>query len=221
MKLETNPFDRGSGEAADYDSWYDSPIGRGVLESERRCVVDLLAGAHRPWLDLGTGTGRFGGTLGADIGLDPALSMLGIASRRMPTVVRGVAGALPVRDSSLGAVLSVTVFEFLPDPSEVMREVARVLRPGGRFVLGFFPRTSAWAVAYEAMGSDPGSVFHGARFYSGDDIAALGAGAGLRPIGARSTLFEAPGVTPSGKVVDGAQGLAGFVAMSMARPSSE
>jgi len=54
---------------------------------EERCVGDRLAGAPRPWLDEGTSTGRFGGDLGAEIGLDPSREMLNLASSRMPSAV--------------------------------------------------------------------------------------------------------------------------------------
>ncbi|MHC4108748.1 MAG: class I SAM-dependent methyltransferase, partial [Planctomycetota bacterium] len=152
MSRHKNPFDRSSAEAVAYDAWYDTPEGRSVLRTEERCIRELLDGAPRPWLDVGTGSGRFGGDIGADVGLDPALELVKIASRRMPSVVRGTAEMLPLREASIGAVLSVAVFEFLAEPARAMREVARVLHPGGRFVLGFVPRGSAWAAVYEQQG---------------------------------------------------------------------
>lgn len=217
MGERTNPFDQGPAEAAEYDAWYESPQGRAVLEAEQDCVARLIEGSEHPWLDLGTGSGRFGGKLGAEVGLDPAPSMLRLASRRIPSVVCGAAEELPFREASLGAVFSVTVFEFLPEPSRALGEIARALRPGGRFVLGFFPRGGPWAALYEELGRDPQSVFHAARFYSADDIAALAAGARLRVSGARSTLFEAPESTPTGKIVDEMDALAGFVALAFTK----
>ncbi len=217
MNLNTNPFDRGPARAADYDAWYESPLGRAVLEAEQHCLAPLLAGSAHPWLDLGTGSGRFGGALGADVGLDPAPDLLRIASRRMPSVLRGAARALPFRDASIGTVLAVTVFEFLPEPFHAMREISRILRPGGRFVLGFFPRTGAWAAAYQEQGRDPESAFHDARFYSAEDIAALAASAGLHIHSSRSTLFEMPGTMPSGKISEGADASAGFAALALVK----
>lgn len=198
-----------------YDAWYVSPRGRTVLELEERCVRALLDGATHPWLDLGTGSGRFGADAGADVGLDPARELLRLAADRMPSVILGVAEAVPIRDGSLGAVLSVAVFEFLPDPETAMREVARTLRPGGRFVVGFFPRGSAWALAYAEQGRDEGSVFHGAHFFTLDELWRLAATAGLSSDGVRSTLLEAPDEPLSGRVVDGAHAGAGFIAASL------
>lgn len=213
-----NPFDRGATEATEYDAWYDTPSGASVLERELECVVPLLRGAQRPWLDVGTGSGRFGGAAGVEAGLDPARELLRIAARRIPSLLLGAAEALPFRDASLGAVLCVAAFEFLPDADRAIREIARVLRPGGRFVLGFFPRGSAWASAYEQHGRDPASVFHGARFCSLAEWLGRAAAAGLVPGDARCTLFEAPGEPPSTRVAAGADPGASFVAMTLLKP---
>lgn len=218
MTTAKNPFDRGQAEAVGYDAWYDSTLGRAVLGAEQRCVRELLEGAARPWLDLGAGSGRFGGGAGADLGLDPALAMLKVASTRLPAVVRGAAEALPFRGASMGAVLSVAVFEFLESPAAAMREVARVLKPGGGFVLGFFPAAGPWARGYAAHGRDPQSAFHRAHFFSVDETCALAAQAGLRAGSARSTLFGPPDTPPTGHVRDGTDDKAGFVALSFTKP---
>ncbi len=218
MRTSASPFDRGAAEAAAYDAWYDSLLGRAVLRAEQHCVRELLAGAERPWLDLGAGSGRFGGSLGADVGLDPAMAMLRLAARRLPSVVRGVAQALPFRGESLGAVLSVAVFEFLDAPAPAMQEVARVLQPGGRFVLGFFPAGGPWARRYTLYGRDLQSAFHRAHFFSVAEMRALAAQAGLRAGSARSALFEPPDTSPTGHVREGADDTAGFVAFMFMKP---
>lgn len=217
MSGSSNPFDRGEAEATEYDSWYESELGRSVLKREQQCVAPLLDGAARPWLDLGTGSGRFGAAAGAELGLDPAPALLRIAARRIPSVVRGAAEAIPFREASLGAVLCVAAFEFLLDADCAMREIVRALCPGGRFVLGFFPRGSAWATFYEQVGRDPASVFHGARFCSLDEWQQRAAAAGLAPGPVRSTLFEAPGEPPSARVIAGVEPTASFVATALVK----
>lgn len=214
MTGHPNPFDRGRAEAVAYDAWYDTPQGAAILRAEERCVGTLLQDAPHPWLDLGTGTGRFGADLGADVGIDPAPAMAGIAVRRLPLVVLGAAVALPLRDGSIGAALSVTVFEFLDDPQAALSELARVLTPGGRVVIGFFPRAGSWAAAYAAQGQHPGSVFHGARYFSIEDMETLAVAADLRLVGTCSTLLEAPDEGCSGLVVPRVDPRAGFVAMA-------
>ncbi|HZG06235.1 MAG TPA: methyltransferase domain-containing protein [Streptomyces sp.] len=55
-------------------------------------------------------------------------------ARDRPPAVRADAGRLPVRDGSVPAVLAVMVHTDVPDYPAVLREAARVLRPGGVFV---------------------------------------------------------------------------------------
>lgn len=100
-----------------------------------------LSAEHRV-LDLGCGPGFSLETLGAVgcrvVGLDVDPEMVQLARRRVPrrpgsAVSGGSATALPFRDSSFDVVLARFLFQHLPDPVRVVREVARVLRPGGVF----------------------------------------------------------------------------------------
>src|SRR6202034_1843345 len=63
----------------------------------------------------------------------PAALTAGVDVRTMD------AGQLALADESVDLVYSYNVFEHLPDPAATVAEVARVLRPGGRFVLTFGP----------------------------------------------------------------------------------
>ena len=106
---------------------------------------DLVGGAHPTRylgplrslrvLDLGCGKGRFAAALAADgaevIGLDRSAAML--ASARGLDRVLASARRLPFASASIDGVVAVEVFEHLPVRAigEVLREVRRVLRPGG------------------------------------------------------------------------------------------
>jgi len=52
-------------------------------------------------------------------------------------LARGDAAALPYRDASFGCVVASSVIEHLDDPERSLRELARVLRPGGRAFVDF------------------------------------------------------------------------------------
>jgi 2-polyprenyl-6-hydroxyphenyl methylase/3-demethylubiquinone-9 3-methyltransferase len=102
------------------------------LAALRRVLAPL---AGRRVLDLGCGKGRFAARLwgeGAEVvGLDISAAMLAAAPERGLGRVRGSARRLPFADRSFDAVVAVEVFEHLAALDDVLREVRRVLRPGG------------------------------------------------------------------------------------------
>jgi SAM-dependent methyltransferase len=100
-----------------------------------------LAGAARV-LDLGCGEGqiaRLAVARGATtvVGVDRSAAQIREASRRGggPAYVRGSATGLPLRSSWCDAVVACLVLEHVEDLDATLDEVARVLRPGGRFVV--------------------------------------------------------------------------------------
>jgi SAM-dependent methyltransferase len=116
------------------------------------CGAPLAAAALREGetvLDLGSGAGfdaflaaRAVGPTGRVIGVDMTDEMLAKAraNARQTGVSnvefrKGYIEALPVEDASIDVVLSNCVINLVPDKAAVYREVARVLRPGGRMVI--------------------------------------------------------------------------------------
>lgn len=89
-------------------------------------------------LDLGCGRGGVVELFWRDVkvaaGLDPDTASL--ARRRAPgmPVIRGVGEAIPFVSESFDLVVSLWVLEHLKEPLTTMREVQRVLRPGGHFI---------------------------------------------------------------------------------------
>lgn len=93
------------------------------------------------WLDDGCGNGAFTEVLLSRqaplsvVGVDPAAAQLAFARRRVGTAgvrfLEGDAQALPLPDASVDAAVMALVLFFLPDPARGLRELARVVRPGG------------------------------------------------------------------------------------------
>jgi ubiquinone/menaquinone biosynthesis C-methylase UbiE len=91
-------------------------------------------------LEVGVGTGVV--ALGLTrrgypvVGLDVSAPMLARARRRLgPTVIWGDAMDLPIVAGSVTSAVSVWVVQSVPDPLRLFVEVARVLRPAGRYVV--------------------------------------------------------------------------------------
>jgi SAM-dependent methyltransferase len=103
-------------------------------------VAAELADARRI-IDIGCGEGQLARMLagaGAQVtGVDSTRAQLETAVRRGggPHYVRSSATALAVADHSFDAAVVCLVFEHLDDLDAAVAEVARVVRPGGRFAL--------------------------------------------------------------------------------------
>jgi SAM-dependent methyltransferase len=108
-----------------------------------RLIDDLLGAGHGVCLEIGCGTGihasRVRGLGWTPVGIDLSGGMLRHAASRLP-VARADAVRLPLADESVDAVLAAMIHTDLTDYSVVLREAARVLRPGGLFVhIGVHP----------------------------------------------------------------------------------
>ncbi len=124
-------------------------------------VVESFAGTGNPFslgapepgsviLDIGCGAGfdtliaaRLIGPSGSVIAVDMTEAMLEKTRRGALELGLGNVDArpgyaedLPVADDSIDLVISNGVINLCPDKVQVMREVRRVLRPGGRFQIG-------------------------------------------------------------------------------------
>jgi ubiquinone/menaquinone biosynthesis C-methylase UbiE len=105
-------------------------------------------------LDLGCGEGRFCRMLaerGATVtGIDPIAAMTSAARARGDAshhYVRTGAEALPFADASFDLAISYITLVDIFDYASAIREAARVLRPGGRFVvanLNFVTASQGW-----------------------------------------------------------------------------
>ncbi len=95
-------------------------------------------------LDVACGTGALTravvervGPKGSVVGLDPNPEMLAVARRQVPDAQwrEGRAESLPFPGDSFDAVVSQFGFMFFEDQPKALREMMRVLRPGGRLAV--------------------------------------------------------------------------------------
>jgi len=124
-----------------YDKRYEK-----IQRAKYIVVTKNLPGRTKRILDLGCGTGMFLGELSKHaefvVGADASLEMLQAANVRRgeATLVLADADHLPFTDGSFDVVVSVTLLQNMPDPAATARDVARVLRPGGRALLTVLKR---------------------------------------------------------------------------------
>ena len=140
--------DRFNRWAGDYDQHW---MQRVIFEPVQRTVLKLAAEqVPQPdaILDVGCGTGRLLGLAqsrfpGAKLfGVDAAIEMVRQAQTSHPDGAirfqQAVAEELPFPDASFDLVFSTMTFHHWSDQGRGIAEVARVLRPGGRWLLAEF-----------------------------------------------------------------------------------
>lgn len=133
-----------------FDQWastYEhSWLQRAFFDRTHRATLALAAKIiHQPAsvLDVGCGTGKLlrqAATYWPQahlIGIDPANGMIETAKHLTPNAIfsPGTAEALPLLDASVDLALSTSSFHHCQNQAAGLREIARVLRPGGYFLL--------------------------------------------------------------------------------------
>ena len=126
-------------ESADYDARaFDSivPLQR-YWQRRRHRIVTSMIDISKSCLDLGCGSSRILGDLGDQtIGLDIQLNKLRYARCYGRRLVQGSGFALPFADEAFEQVVCSQVIEHLDSSGQPFLELSRVLKDGGRLVLG-------------------------------------------------------------------------------------
>lgn len=188
---------------AAYARWRASPLGRITDALERDLLLERIGPAESlRILDVGCGDGLLAVELsrrGADMtGVDASEAMIAAAKARagaenLPVRFEPArADALPFPDETFDVVSAVTVLCFVDDADRAIREMVRVLRPGGRLMLGELGRISLWAILRRIRGWLGSATWRAARFRTPGELSALAERAGLSSIEISGAIFYPP-----------------------------
>jgi ubiquinone/menaquinone biosynthesis C-methylase UbiE len=168
--------------AKDYDDWYREKLGSFVDKVQKQLIEKLAEPkAGEKALDIGSGTGNYSIWLakkGLEVtAIDESREMITIAKKKAEKdnfnidLYLGKGESLPFSENSFDLVVSVTTIEFVDNPAQVLREAIRVLKPGGRLVIGVLTKDSPWGEFYQSkIKRDPNNVYAKAHLFTEGEI---------------------------------------------------
>jgi ubiquinone/menaquinone biosynthesis C-methylase UbiE len=178
----TEPFDKYLNE---YEEWFIEH--RFVYESELEAVRHFIP-VNKKGIEIGIGTGRFALPFGIKEGVEPSASMQEFALQKGLKVYEGTAEELPLADESYDFASMVTTICFVDDIGEAFKEVKRILKPGGSFIIGLVDKNSPLGKIYEKM-KERNKFYRIATFYSVDEVKDYLGSNGFKDIEIIQTVF--------------------------------
>ncbi len=158
--------------AEEYDDYYLTDFGKQVDHIEKEMISTLLKDISRgEMIDLGCGTGHwteFFVDEGFKVkGVDTSEAMLNIARNKKINADFQQADSqdLPFEDESQHFVASIAMLEFVENQQKAIDEIYRILKKGGRFILGALNASSV-----PGRNRENDKVFKHAKFWEKHEI---------------------------------------------------
>ncbi|VVB94376.1 Ubiquinone/menaquinone biosynthesis C-methyltransferase UbiE [uncultured archaeon] len=170
-----------------YNDWFEKH--KDIYFSELKALKKAIPEGFG--LEVGVGSGRFAYPLKIKIGIDPSKNMLKLAKKRGIQVIQGAGEYLPFKDNTFDFALIVVTLCFVEEPEYVLKEACRVLKRGGRLIVGEINKDSQLGRLYEDKRKK--SVFYKtATFYSSNEIIEMFDKVGIRYLESYQTLLQPP-----------------------------
>jgi ubiquinone/menaquinone biosynthesis C-methylase UbiE len=203
LNASDNPASELANLPDSYRRWRASKLGRITDTLEQELILALIGSPDGlRILDVGCGDAATAVILaerGAIVtGIDTNHGMLAVAQMRAEAsgvaaqFTHGDIRALSFADDSFDLVLAVTVLCFVEDAAQAVREMTRVLRPGGRLVIGELGRWNLWAAKRRVSSWLGSRVWRSATFRTARTLQDLVASAGLAITTMRGAVYYPP-----------------------------
>ena len=147
-------------------------------------------------ISVGVGTGILDSQAQIEIGVDPVLSMLKLASVYGIELFRGVGEYLPFKEGVFDFALMTVTLCFLDNPEKAILEVKRILQSAGVLVVCIIPKDSEWGKEYMEKGETGHDFYSHAHFYSLSELEKLLSRCSFKVISIKATLSYPPSTTP-------------------------
>lgn len=184
----------------DYRRWRASTVGAITERLERARVLELVGDVRGARvLDVGCGDGELALELarrGAEVAAIDASEAMIDAARAAAARARldvdfrvATAEQMPFPPVHFDVVVAVTILCFIDDARPVFDQIARILRPGGRLVIGELGKWSTWAAVRRMRAWRGDELWSRARFRRVRDLRRLVEGAGLTVDRVRGAIY--------------------------------
>ena len=140
--------------AHEYDNWYKTPAGKKIDEIEKNLFFKYLSKTpYKHIIEIGAGTGHWTKFMSAKgyciTGCDISYKMLKIAANKNisnAVFLNCDATTLPFPDNSANTVVAITSIEFVKNRKKALKEIKRILKVGGYFIIGTLNRKGSLSV---------------------------------------------------------------------------
>ena len=133
-------------KSEEYDQWFDEyPV---LFASELKALEKVVP-KNKFGVEIGIGSGRFAEKLAIDRGLDPSEKMAQLAETRGVKTLIGKAENMPFKENSFDYAVMITVDCFLENIPTAFKEVRRILKPNGKFIIGMIDKNSELGQSYQ------------------------------------------------------------------------
>ena len=194
---------RTAGLTGAYARWRSTRLGQITDALEQQLLFEMLGSVNgKALLDVGCGDGDLALELakrGAIVtGLDANPAMLTAARRRTEALgtplcfIEGNAERLPLEKATFDFVVAVTLLCFVRDAERAVTEMARVLKPGGRLMIGELGRWNLWAAQRRIRGWMGNPTWRAATFHTARELRGLAITAGLDVTEIRGAIHYPP-----------------------------